>query len=377
MTHEYKFCQALHFADKRSGNGIEFELYCKKGNTELALLQPPLLFIQSLLTDQDARAKAFCNHIRQYNSVLAFTSVSFTKDLRLNLYSNVRYFQIYRELFYWQGPLQPGSQELPRFVQLFFYNPDYATNACIQQFGNSQGLLDREILLELYYILDSINHFVCLYKTAKEQMETAPQDKSLQILLSLQMRLVIETGADRRRENLPTANNLAAIIPDEYGQGSFRDIVLEIRNPICNSPKLSCIFSTSTKINTKTRPRAASAILVFCIPSSSSNHCKTSLSHATYKLLYSLMGDRFPGFLYSFPEPFIRAMDVRVMSLNIVFHIIPKGLNWVEIRTICRPCYYFDSYSFKDRFSKRRRIPFCVILLELKLWILLKNFIHQ
>jgi len=114
----------------------------------------------------------------------------------------------------------------------------------MQQFSNGQGPFDREILLELHYILDSINPFVHLYKTAKERMDTAPQDESLQVLLSPQMRLVMETSADRRRENLPTANELAAIIPDEYGQGSFRDIVLEIRNPIRNGPKLSRISAT-------------------------------------------------------------------------------------------------------------------------------------
>ena len=66
----------------------------------------------------------------------------------------------------------------------------------MQQFSNGQGLFDREILLELHYILDSINPFVHLYKTAKEWMDTVPQDKSLQVLLSLQIRLVIETSTD-------------------------------------------------------------------------------------------------------------------------------------------------------------------------------------
>ena len=43
------------------------------------------------------------------------------------------------------------------------------------------------------------------------------------------MRLVLEESADRRRENLPTSDKVAVIIPDENGDPSFRDIVLAER----------------------------------------------------------------------------------------------------------------------------------------------------
>jgi len=39
----------------------------------------------------------------------------------------------------------------------------------------------------------------------------------------------VETVADLRRENLPTANEVAMILPEEYGRGGFRDIVLAER----------------------------------------------------------------------------------------------------------------------------------------------------
>ena len=43
------------------------------------------------------------------------------------------------------------------------------------------------------------------------------------------MRLVLEEGADRRRENLPTSDEVAVIIPDENGDPNHRDIVLAER----------------------------------------------------------------------------------------------------------------------------------------------------
>ena len=42
------------------------------------------------------------------------------------------------------------------------------------------------------------------------------------------MRLVLE-GADRRRENLPTSDEITVIIPDENSDPNYRDIVLTER----------------------------------------------------------------------------------------------------------------------------------------------------
>ena len=40
------------------------------------------------------------------------------------------------------------------------------------------------------------------------------------------MRLILEASANRRHENLLISNEVAVIIPDEYGNTSFYDIVL-------------------------------------------------------------------------------------------------------------------------------------------------------
>lgn len=44
-----------------------------------------------------------------------------------------------------------------------------------------------------------------------------------------QIQLVMEAGADRIRENLPTNNEVAVIIAEEYDKSYFRDIVLAYR----------------------------------------------------------------------------------------------------------------------------------------------------
>ena len=43
------------------------------------------------------------------------------------------------------------------------------------------------------------------------------------------MQLILEISTDCRRKNLPISNKVAVIILDEYGDASFRDIMLAER----------------------------------------------------------------------------------------------------------------------------------------------------
>ena len=46
-------------------------------------------------------------------------------------------------------------------------------------------------------------------------------------VLNAQLKLIMETGADKRRENFPASNEVAIIIPDEYDVAGSRDIILD------------------------------------------------------------------------------------------------------------------------------------------------------
>jgi len=67
------------------------------------------------------------------------------------------------------------------------------------------------------------------------------QEQNFRIILDPQLSLIVETGADLRRENLPTANEIAMILPEEYGSKGFRDLVLAQRS---NGEAISNGFST-------------------------------------------------------------------------------------------------------------------------------------
>lgn len=50
------------------------------------------------------------------------------------------------------------------------------------------------------------------------------------MILNPQLQIVIQAGSDQRRFNLPATGEVAAILPDEWSDPSFRDVLLYHHN---------------------------------------------------------------------------------------------------------------------------------------------------
>lgn len=226
-------CAAYHWLTERVGTSSnrnpQFTTCCKQGDVVLKPLIPPPPTLRALFEGTDIVAKHFKQHIRKYNSALAFTSIKYQADERLMAAANgIKCFQIHGELFHLQGPLQPAANELPQFAQLYFYDSEYATSIRGQRYG---GQLSLTTLRELIDCLTVVNPFIHIYRTARERLAECQQDtEAVRILLNPQLCLIMESGADKRRENLPTSNEVALIIADEYNKAGCRDIVLARRS---------------------------------------------------------------------------------------------------------------------------------------------------
>jgi len=76
-------------------------------------------------------------------------------------------------------------------------------------------------------MLQRSNPLIQLYLTARERYaEISEEGSDARLILNPQLRLVVERGADRRCENLPTADEVSMILPEVYGDQGMRDIVL-------------------------------------------------------------------------------------------------------------------------------------------------------
>ena len=122
-----------------------------------------------------------------------------------------------------KGSLQGGDRTSAQFAQLYFYDLELATTLRV---ARNSDTLQPAVLQRLTDELMAVNPFITIYKTAKEWLDSVEdQQAELRIILNPQLKLIIETGADKRQENLPTSNEVAIIIPDEYDVAGSRDII--------------------------------------------------------------------------------------------------------------------------------------------------------
>ena len=82
---------------------------------------------------------------------------------------------------------------------------------------NRNPKLQPDICLELDTLLHNSNQLIQLYKTAEERLrERVLSEDTVSAIINPRLEMVLEIGADRRRENLSTVQEIAVIISDEY-----------------------------------------------------------------------------------------------------------------------------------------------------------------
>ncbi|EMD86726.1 hypothetical protein COCC4DRAFT_143500 [Bipolaris maydis ATCC 48331] len=220
----------MHWAAERTStssiSALSFTFCCGDGRVRLPAFQPLPTYLYSLHSPS-AEAVRFRTNIRSYDSAFAFTSIDCTPTTRGVGMSGVQVLQIHGALHHRNGPIEEtGEDSLPSYAQLYFHDPQYAASIRAQRNPH----LDERILQQLTSMLCEVNNpYINIYRTAKERLcEAASNDT--RVLLTSNLRFTLETGTDRRLENIPTSDEVAAVIPDTAASETCRPIVLEARN---------------------------------------------------------------------------------------------------------------------------------------------------
>jgi len=142
-----------------------------------------------------------------YNLVLAFTSLSAKVDESVTGGTGSYCFRIQGELYNKIGSLCPTEGQRSLFTQLYIHDMK-----CEHQNRHAvMPSLDPTTLDRLLTMMYNINPYVEPFKMARDMMaiEGAPMD--------LKLRLIASRTKDARRYNVPTANEVAALM---VGDGS-------------------------------------------------------------------------------------------------------------------------------------------------------------
>lgn len=134
-------------------------------------------------------------------------------------------FRIQGDLAHWSGSLLPEPGRPPIYAQLYIYEPHTAVAHRMSNNANSGLRQDTMELLE--NIIRTHHQYAPVYLHAHEILAQYPE------ALDVSVRLRTAPGTDRRRYNLPTADEVAVILPMPTDITSTenlkRDIVLRRR----------------------------------------------------------------------------------------------------------------------------------------------------
>ncbi len=220
-------CGALHWHDERIKNKSKstphFGMFCLQGQVKLPPLPAPAI-LQNLLCGNNPLSKAFLQDIRQYNAALAFTSLAVKVDEAITNSSGPYCFRVSGELHHRMGSLLPQEEGKLSYAQLYIHDPAEALSMRNHRNPN----LNSEIMSQLQDLMQDVNPYVALYQHAYLIMKDKPHEE----YPNIEVRLHVGDGTDGRQYNLPTVDELAAIIPGDGSEPvkNDRDIVLHMHD---------------------------------------------------------------------------------------------------------------------------------------------------
>ena len=195
---------------------------CLQGQIQLPLLQPLTGILHNYLTRDDYSSREFRNNIWQYNVAFAITSVGVKIDNSVTRQSSPYCFKIQGELYHLTGALLPHGDQTPMYAQIYIL--DTAEQLNIRRANNN---LDPVVMDNLQTMLLDNYPYIGHYRHAYELIREKPVEKQKEITI----RLHVNLQQDQRTHNLPTAEEIAVIIPEDgiYHAMDDRDVVLRAR----------------------------------------------------------------------------------------------------------------------------------------------------
>ncbi|CAN1829533.1 ATP-dependent DNA helicase PIF1 [Linum perenne] len=135
-------------------------------------------------------------------------------------------FCISGQIYHSNGSLLPSEGAKPKFGELYIYDTENEVKNRIEAVSNSKDKdsLRFSLVSDLKEMLDAHNILVKTFRYAKERL----MDENMQ---ELKIKLFAQRKTDGREYDLPTGDELAALIVNDSGQATYeQDIIVEHQN---------------------------------------------------------------------------------------------------------------------------------------------------
>lgn len=236
-----QFCSSKNFLSEKPSDG-KFSYCCQKGKVKMPkpldiqgnVLNYPEFLKDLLVNRSNTHHNIFKDQIRSINNAVSFASMG---AKIVNVPGRGPYvFKIHGQTYHSISHLQPGSNETPKYAQLYVIDSSQALNYRQQHAANVN--VPAEIFDQIDKFFRENNRLAQTFQLMREIEE---RETSAAVLANNPAPLVSlifrrDRQSDKRRYNTPTSNEIAMVFLNDDGEPPFeRDIRIYPRNP--NNPQ--------------------------------------------------------------------------------------------------------------------------------------------
>ncbi|XP_010490304.1 PREDICTED: uncharacterized protein LOC104768062 [Camelina sativa] len=206
---------------------------CMQGQIVLPMLKESPEMLWNLLTNEDDLSRHFQENTRPYNMLFSFTSLGGRVDRSVKKGRGPSMFALQGENYHLMGSLKPKPGDYAKFQQLYIVDTQNEVNNSLNVMSkedrrnNVDGKKKfRPDLVESFIkLLDDVNPHVQAFRMARDRFDIEKEESNFH------MRIISNRKTDGREYNIPTASEVAALIPGDIDASmDKRDIVLQKRS---------------------------------------------------------------------------------------------------------------------------------------------------
>ena len=230
-TYTCSHCQAKYWYGERtvrrsSKSNPKFSTCCSEGKVQLPFLHDAPQILQQLMDYNGGElSKLFRKKIKVFNAMFSFTSTGGKINREINDGHGPYTFRLNGHNHHRIGTLLPTHADgRPRFAQLYIYDTENEVYNRINALGLTNA--DNNIRLLVQHLIEMLNlnnPLVQSFRMARERFnESSMQPVTLRLLGTRQR--------SARQYNLPTASEVAALVPGDGNPTECRDVIVEERH---------------------------------------------------------------------------------------------------------------------------------------------------
>lgn len=207
-----RYCVALLFKSEIKDHSSR--ICCHNGKISLPPIDVPP-FLQNLIESNNQQSKDYLLNIRQYNSALAFASV--TADAVHFPTRGPYCYKVHGQIYHSVASLSVPPGHAPRYASLFIIDSGEALNTRMAHAANNQCSAD--IMESLQQMLSACNPYAQLFRFVGTVAQNTPE---------VRLNFTLNNAFDKRRYNAPTVEGeIAAVFTSTDGAppGEFQFVI--------------------------------------------------------------------------------------------------------------------------------------------------------